>query len=127
MLRTGIDLVEINRLENLRPEIRERFLQRVFTPGELQDAHGSLQMLSGRFAAKEAVAKVLQTGIGPIGWQDIEIRKGTAGEPILTLHGAAQKLAKDLGLVDWSVSISHTRQYAVACVVALGKDRENRK
>ncbi len=126
MLRTGVDLVEIQRLENLRPEIRSRFLQRVFTPGELEDTADNLQMLAGRFAAKEAVAKALQTGIGLISWQEIEIRRGETGEPLLFLHGNAQKKAADLGLTDWSISLSHTRQYAMAFVVAMGVEPTSR-
>lgn len=126
MLRTGVDLVEIQRLENLRPEIRSRFLQRVFTPGELEDTADNLQMLAGRFAAKEAVAKALQTGIGLISWQEIEIRRGETGEPLLFLHGNAQKKATDLGLTDWSISLSHTRQYAIAFVVAMGVESTSR-
>ncbi len=65
MLRTGIDLVEINRLENLRPEIRERFLQRVFTPGELQDAHGSLQMLSGGLLPRRLLPRHYRPALVP--------------------------------------------------------------
>ncbi len=64
MLRTGIDLVEINRLENLRPEDPGEILQRVFTPGELQDAHGSLQML-GRFAAKRLLPRHYRPALVP--------------------------------------------------------------
>ncbi len=76
-LRSGIDLIEIARLEGIRPEIRERFLRRVFTIQELEDARDSNLHLAGRFAAKEAVAKALGCGIGPVSWQEIEIRRGT--------------------------------------------------
>lgn len=120
-LRTGVDLVDIDRLQSLDESIRSRFLQRVFTPGELEDCRGDFTRLAGRFAAKEATAKVLGCGIGPIRWQDVEVQRGPAGEPILHLHGSAKVLAADLGLVTWSVSISHTRSQAVAFVVALGE------
>jgi holo-[acyl-carrier protein] synthase len=118
ILRTGVDLIEIHRLEELNPAIRERFLQRVFTPGELDDAGGAWASLAGRFAAKEAVAKALGSGIGPVAWRDIEIRSGEQGAPQLILHGSAFQTAEALGLHSWSVSISHTRGLAVAMVVA---------
>jgi holo-[acyl-carrier protein] synthase len=117
-LRSGIDLIEIARLAQVRPEIRERFLARVFTPQELEDARDSNLHLAGRFAAKEAVAKALGSGIGPVSWQEIEIRRGPAGEPVLVLYGKARQMADDLGLTVWSVSISHTKEYALAMAVA---------
>jgi len=120
-LRSGIDLIEIARLEEVRPAIRERFLARVYTPQELQDAGDSNLHLAGRFAAKEAVAKALGCGIGPISWQEIEIRRGPAGEPELVLYGKARQMADELGLTSWSVSISHTKVYALAMAVACGE------
>ena len=120
VLRTGIDLIEIERLETLNPAIRQRFLQRVFTPQELEDAGTSWATLAGRFAAKEAVSKALGCGIGPIGWQEIEIGRGKNGEPALALHGKARDLAERSGLVVWSISISHDRTHAVAIAAALG-------
>ncbi len=118
-LRTGIDLVEIRRIAAQRPEIRERFLRRVFTPRELAEVGSSNASLAGRFAAKEAVAKALGCGIGAIGWQSIEIQRGAQGQPLLVLSGKALQLAEHLGFTTWSLSISHTRTYAVAAVTAL--------
>ncbi len=120
-LRTGVDLVEIERLATLNPAIRQRFLQRVFTTKELNDAGDSWATLAGRFAAKEAVSKALRCGIGPIKWKEIEIIRGDSGEPILDLHGKAQEIAAQQGLVTWSISISHNQSQAVALVVALGE------
>lgn len=125
-LRTGVDLIEISRLEQVNPAIRKRFLARVFTPLELEQVGQSYASLSGRFAAKEAVSKALGTGIGFVHWQDIEIRRGKAGEPVLFLHGNARLIAEQLGLTTWSVSITHDRSNAVAFVVALGEDGEQR-
>lgn len=124
-LRTGIDIVEIHRLEEINPAIRARFIQRVYTALEQELARGSSPSLAGRFAAKEAVSKALGTGIGRVHWQDIEIRRGPAGEPLLELHGRAKEVADRLGLTAWSVSISHGWDYAVAVAVAMGKDEEN--
>jgi len=120
LLRSGVDLLEINRLAELSPAIRRRFLQRVYTPGEQADANEDNATLAGRFAAKEAVAKALGCGIGQVGWQEIEIRRGADGQPELTLHGRAAQRAGELGLNTWSLSISHSRSHAIALVVALG-------
>ena len=83
LLKTGVDLVEIERLKNLKPEIRQRFIQRVFTPGEIIELGDVNQRLSAGFAAKEAVAKALGCGIGPVGWQEIVIHHLPSGEPTL--------------------------------------------
>jgi holo-[acyl-carrier protein] synthase len=120
-LRSGIDLIEIARLAEVRPAIRERFLARVYTVQELEDARDSNLHLAGRFAAKEAVAKALGCGIGPVSWQEIEIQRGQAGEPLLVLYGKARQIADELGLVTWSVSISHTKEYALAMAIACGE------
>jgi holo-[acyl-carrier protein] synthase len=120
ILRTGIDLIEISRLEELNPSIRQRFLERVFTPLELQQIGTSIPSLTGRFAAKEAVAKALGTGIGAISWQEIEIIRGPEGEPNLTLSGHALEIARELGLETWSISITHNRTTAAAVAVAIG-------
>jgi holo-[acyl-carrier protein] synthase len=119
ILRSGIDLVEIDRITNLRPEIRERFLVRVFTPLELDQAGKSDASLAGRFAVKEAVAKALGTGIGVLGWQHIEVERGQQGEPVLHLYGNARDEADRQGLSTWSISISHTHSHAVAVAVAI--------
>lgn len=125
VLRSGIDLIEIARLENIQPTIRARFLKRVYTSRELDEANGSLTSLAGRFAAKEAVAKALGCGIGPVKWQEIEIRRQASGEPQLELHGAAHRFAEEAGLVNWSVSISHDGTHAVALAVAAGLIEES--
>lgn len=121
-LRTGIDIVEIGRLEEINPAIRARFIERVFTPLEQQLMRGSYASMAGRFAAKEAVSKALGTGIGRVNWRHIEIRRGPAGEPLLQLHGFAGEVAERLGLQTWSVSISHGKEHAVAVAVAIGPD-----
>ncbi len=117
-LRTGIDLIEIERLESIQPGIKTRFLQRVFTPLELNDCQGNPGCLAGRFAAKEAVAKALGCGIGPVSWQEIEIQRGSSGEPRLELKGNAFDLARSMEITSWSISISHSKEYAVAVAVA---------
>ncbi|GAP39332.1 holo-ACP synthase [Flexilinea flocculi] len=120
VLRTGIDLIEVHRIANLKPEIRSRFLARVYTEAELEYCGGRNERLSGRFACKEAVSKALGTGIGTIGWQEIEILNDSNGMPILFLHGKATQISETLGILQWSVSISHIRNLAVAMAVGTG-------
>jgi holo-[acyl-carrier protein] synthase len=121
-LRTGIDLIEIERFEAAARRHGARLLGRVFTPQELSEAGENVASLAARFAAKEAAAKALGTGIGSIAWQEIEVLRGPARAPILHLHGAAARLAQELCLETWSISLSHTHVYAVAMVVAVGRE-----
>jgi holo-[acyl-carrier protein] synthase len=118
MIRSGVDIIEIERIDRAILRFGERFFERFFTPYELIDAQGRTPALAARFAAKEAVAKALGTGIGEVGWRDIEIRRGPRGEPTLALHGDGAELANRLGLHAWSISLSHTHEHAVAVAVA---------
>jgi len=118
-LRTGIDLIEIDRFTCACQRYDLRLLKRLFTPIELAENGENMASLAARFAAKEAVAKAFGTGIGIISWQDIEIRRGGSGEPVLHLHGAAQKMAEEQNINTWSLSLSHTHSHAIAFVVAM--------
>ena len=119
-LRSGIDTIEIARLEEIRPNIRTRFIRRVLTEKEIAQAQDRNDALTGVFAAKEAVSKALGTGIGKVHWQDIEIIHLPSGQPTVRLYGNAIKVAELLGIKEWSVSISHDRTKAVAMAVAIG-------
>lgn len=119
-LATGVDLVEIERIRGVIEHHGARFLQRVFTSQELDEVKDNYASLAARFAAKEAVAKALGTGIGLVAWKEIEILRGPARQPILHLHGAAQHLAREMGLQHWSISLSHSHAHALAFVVAMG-------
>ena len=121
MLRCGIDMIEIRRVAQGIERFGDRFLNRFFTSGERSDCDDQPQRLAARFAAKEAVAKALGTGIGDVGWTEIEIRCGERGRPTLHLHGAAANEAGRLGLKEWDVSLTHTTDYASAVVVASGR------
>lgn len=120
MLAAGVDIVEISRIETILERQGERFLQRVYTEGELAHAKGRLSALAARWAAKEAVAKVLGTGIGQVSFQEIEVVCDELGKPDLVLHGNAVQLAARLHLDQFALSLSHTADYAVAFVVAQG-------
>lgn len=122
MIKCGIDIIEIERLSKIKPEIRARFLKRVYTDLELSQAQNQDDTLSGLFAAKEAVSKALGTGIGFVAWKDIEIIHQSSGEPVVHLHGNAALIATQKGLQEWSVSISHDRDRAAAVAVALSKE-----
>lgn len=121
-LATGVDLVDIQRLQGVIDRYGERFLQRIFTDNELQEVGKNTASLAARFAAKEAVAKALGSGIGAVNWREIEVLRGPQRAPRLILHGSAQRLAQELNLSDWSLSLSHTFSHAIAMVVALGKE-----
>jgi holo-[acyl-carrier protein] synthase len=120
VLRTGIDLLDIDRLNSVAPNIRARFLNRVFTQKELEQSKDSNPSLAGLFCVKEAVSKALGCGIGVIGWKEIETLTDTQGAPCVTLYGKAARLAEETGLSTWTVSISHTKQVAAASVTAIG-------
>ncbi|HEY1387440.1 MAG TPA: holo-ACP synthase [Ktedonobacterales bacterium] len=116
----GVDLVEVERLVRTWERFGDHFLHKVFTETELDQAKRRVRRLVGRFAAKEACAKALGTGIGAIRWHDIEIIRLPTGKPGLRLHGAAAERARLLGLVAFDVSISDTHEHAIAVVVGVG-------
>ncbi len=119
MLRTGVDMIEVARIDESILRYGDRFFNRFFTPRELIEAEGRTPALAGRFAAKEAVAKALGSGIGDVGWKDIEIVRGPNREPQLILHGPARELSEALGLREWAISLSHTHEHAIAVAVAI--------
>jgi holo-[acyl-carrier protein] synthase len=120
ILRSGVDLIEITRVGEAIARHGGRFLRRIFTVSELRACAGRVDSLAARFAAKEAVSKTLGCGIGDVSWQDIEIAGDENKAPRLILHSAAEMKAKELELVTWSLSLSHTHEHAVAFVVAMG-------
>lgn len=119
----GIDLVEVARIERMAEEHEQRFLARVFTPGEREFARGSrrrMEHLAARFAAKEAVIKALGTGwTRGIGWTDVEVVRAASGRPGIRLGGMADAIAQEQGIASWLVSLSHTSDLAMASVIAM--------
>ena len=120
-LQTGVDLIEVERIAQAVEKHGERFLHRVFTENELAQVGDMIPSLAARWAAKEAVAKALGTGIGDVAWVEIEVLRGEGNAPQLLLHGNAKRLAEEQGLSKWAVSLSHTQEHAIAMVVAQGE------
>ncbi|MFN7209974.1 MAG: holo-ACP synthase [Aggregatilineales bacterium] len=120
VLRIGVDMIEVARVQRALARHGERFYARFFTPRERHICAEQPQRLAARFAAKEAAAKALGTGIGAVRWLDLEIDSDAQGRPILKLHAAAAQIAQQLQLTAWEVSLSHTETHAIAFVVALG-------
>lgn len=120
MIRSGVDMIEIDRIAQAMERHGERFGRRFFTGQELDYCSGRVERLAGRFAVKEAVAKAFGTGIGDMNWTDIEIVCDARGKPELVLHDRAKALAETLGLQEWSISLSHTDTHAIGFAVALG-------
>lgn len=119
MLRTGVDIIEVARVKSAALRHGERFYRRFFTAAERAYCDGRYTALAARFAAKEAVAKALGTGIGDVRWVEIEITPDERCKPEVCLHGAAARLAAELGLTEWSISLAHTHEHAIAFVVAM--------
>jgi holo-[acyl-carrier protein] synthase len=121
----GIDLVDFPRIEEMVKRHGDRFLDRVFTAGEQEYAQANkngIEKLAGRFAAKEAVLKLVGTGWrGKIAWTDIEVVNTETGQPEVRLSGEVKKIADKLGITQISVSITHTANFAIASAVALAE------
>jgi holo-[acyl-carrier protein] synthase len=121
VLGIGVDVVECSRIQHSIDRFGDRFLHRVFTEGEVAYSMSMkfpARHLAARFAAKEAVSKAFGTGIGKaMGWRDIDVRKKATGEPFLVFSGPANDLAKNRGVVNALITLSHTDHLAVACIV----------
>lgn len=123
-LLCGVDIIEIDRIEKSLCETGNAFRDKVFTPGEIQYCEerkaARYQSYAVRFAAKEAVAKALGTGISMgIGWKDIEVYNEPGGKPHVRLTGRAQEYYLSLGAEQIAISLSHSRDYAVAYATIL--------
>lgn len=128
---TGVDIVEVARIERAARRWGRRFLARVYTPAELAAYGERPASLAARWAAKEAVGKLLGVGLrglggGPDGaalrWTDIEVLSAQDGRPELRLHGAAAERADAIAAGPIAISLSHTREHAVAFAVAQARE-----
>lgn len=121
----GIDLVDFPRLETMIQRHGGRFLNRVFTEREQADAdsvRNRIEKLAGRFAAKEAVLKLIGTGWrGKIAWTDIEIVNNPTGQPVVKTSGEVRRIADEAGIEQITLSITHTANFAIASAVAVAE------
>ncbi|MFC1948617.1 holo-ACP synthase [Chloroflexota bacterium] len=112
----GIDIIEIARIREVIDRWGERFLRRIYTEREIRLSRKKPERLAARFAGKEAVMKALGTGVRGVGWREIEIMAEPGGRPLVQLSGNAQVKADNLGLSSLAISLSDSREYAVAFV-----------
>ena len=124
----GIDLVEIDRIERMREEHGQAFLDRCFTSGEQAYAESAprvrAERYAARFAAKESILKAFGTGLREgIAWIDMDVTRNDLGAPSIRLTGEAATLAARMGITEWRISLTHTADLAMASVIAVGPDR----
>ena len=123
IIAVGFVLIEIERIAKALQ--RENFCTRIYTAAELSYAGSKKNQrkaasLAAVFAAKEAVAKALGVGLGQIGWREIEVRHDELGKPFVALSGRARALAEERGVKNIHLSLSHSREYALAMVILEG-------
>ena len=117
MLYVGVDIIEIDRIAAVARRHPRRFPARIYTEGERAYSRGRPAQLASRFAAKEAVMKALGTGTRGVAWREIEVVRKPGRAPEIVLHGRAKSRAEKLGATRVALSLSHSRDYAVASVV----------
>ena len=117
----GVDIIETARIKKAIARWGEAFLRRVYTDSELELYRKKPSSLAARFACKEAVMKLLGTGRNGINWREIETLSHPGGKPLVKLHGRAQSKANELGLKEIAVSLSHSKEYAIASVSGISE------
>jgi holo-[acyl-carrier protein] synthase len=127
MSATGVDIVEIERVKKALARHGERMLRRVYTPLEVAFCRGRVSELAARFAAKEAVMKALGTGARGVAWREIEVLPNHRGKPLVYLHGRAAARGERIGLRGLDISMSHSREFAVAFVVGQSQDLQRER
>jgi holo-[acyl-carrier protein] synthase len=131
VVRAGVDRVELDEFQRTVEIAGDEFLERIFTTAEIAFCAGRVNRLATRFAAKEAVAKVLGTGFRGLGWREVEVVTSPHGEPHVLLHDRARDHARRLGMRSIGLSMTHTTATAEAFVVALcresGSEQSTRK
>jgi holo-[acyl-carrier protein] synthase len=117
LLYTGVDIIEIDRIAAVAARYPVRFLEKVYTPGERAYCEGRPPQLATRFAAKEAVMKLLGTGVRGVPWKDVEVVRQRGRAPEIVLHGKAKAVGDRLGITRIALSLSHSKEFAVASAV----------
>lgn len=119
-MRTGVDIVDVRRIESILSKKQDSFYKKIFTSGEIgyiNKTNNNSKTIAGLFAAKEAVSKLLGRGIGSIGWHDIEILHDNNGRPFININTKIKNYLQDLGLAAIDISISHEKDYAISFAI----------
>lgn len=127
ILGNGVDIVKVSRIENLLKNKKDGFLHKVFTQNEIEyikNTGCNPQTISGIFAAKEALSKLLGTGIGKVNWKDMEVFHDDRGKPYVKLYNEGLNISQNLGIENIELSISHEKEYAIAFVIGEGKSEK---
>ncbi|WP_025640237.1 NAD(P)H-hydrate dehydratase [Schnuerera ultunensis] len=127
ILGNGVDIVKVSRIENLLKNKKDGFLHKVFTQNEIEyikNTGCNPQTISGIFAAKEALSKLLGTGIGKVNWKDMEVFHDERGKPYVKLYNEGLNISQNLGIENIELSISHEKEYAIAFVIGEGKSEK---
>lgn len=128
IIGSGIDIIEISRIENLLKEKRDKFLQRIFTKDEIKYIaikNFNSETVSGMFASKESISKLLGTGLGKVNWKDIEVLHKESGKPYAKLYNEAYNTSTKLNIDKINLSISHEKKYAIS--IAIGESFKKSK
>lgn len=124
-IKVGTDICQLDRIESTYKKFGNKFLRRVLTKNEIKyvisNKNNLISRLAGRFAAKEAVSKVLGTGLRGVYFKEIEIIREESGAPIIVLHKRAKQIAEEKYLENFEISISHEREFAIAIVIGFSK------
>lgn len=121
----GVDIIEIGRIKEAVNHWGERFLRRIYTEAELAAYRHKPSSLAARFACKEAVMKLLGTGRNGVYWREVETLSHPSGKPLVNLYGRAQNKADELGIEEIAVSLSHSKEHAIAYVSAVSKTSQS--
>lgn len=123
-MRTGVDIVEIKRIEKVMDKRRESFYKKIFTWSEIdyiREKNHNSKTVAGLFASKEAVSKLVGIGIGSLGWRDIEVVHDDKGRPFIRINKKIEKLLNDVDLNSIEISISHEKEYAICFAIGFSK------
>jgi holo-[acyl-carrier protein] synthase len=118
----GVDIIEIQRIRDAASRWGDHFLRRVFTDTELKLCRDKMESLAGRFAGKEAAMKALNISGWGVSWREVEITSESNGKPVVGLHGRAQERASRMGLCGLEISVSHSKENAVAFVIGVEEE-----
>lgn len=125
MMTSGVDIIKIDRIDKILNKNRDLFLNKIFTKSEIEYINkkgNNPRTVAGLYASKEAIVKAIGTGIGKIGWKDMEVTHDHNGKPLVNISDEVEYLLKDIKINKFDLSISHDGEYAIAFVVGYKED-----